>query len=389
MSKKKNAIVVAIGFCLIASVGQAQGPFPCPGYNPANNTNLACQIVTVTQVAFNGTTTASLGSFAPTLATQLSQLPIATAISGSGLVFKGGIPTVSTESLGTILTQRGETLGKRRFFVAFNYQRFGFGSLDGVSLKNLPIANVTGGVPTEFTARIDLKVDQFTVLGSYGLTDRIDLSVIVPFSNVSLGTFRSDTPLLLAGSAIGLGDVTASVKVNVVRMERTSIAIGSEVRFPSGDATNYLGTGAYGVKPYFIFSHRGRITPNVNLGYLWNSTSILNLDINTGAHQSLPSSFLYSGGVDFLVHKHLTLDGEFLGQYVINGPRIALGPVQGASAGSFVTAQTGSYAMNNAGVGFKLNPYKGLLISANALFKLDDAGLRAKVVPLAGISYTF
>ncbi len=406
MRKTRGALLLVVGLMVAA----AQAQVPCPGYNPNRNVNLACEIVTVTGFGYNTQTTQNLAAFAPTLATELSQLPIATAVSGSGLAFKGGIPTVSTDSLGTILTQRGETLGKHKFFVAFNYQRFDFGTVDGQSLKTLPIVNVIAPTYATFTTRVDLKIDQFTALGSYGLTDKIDLSVIVPFSKVTLASSRSDvtvysnntstlinnSSLFLPGSASGIGDVTANLKVNVLKQERSSIAIGGEVRFPTGDETNYLGTGAYGVKPYFIFSRRGRITPNVNVGYQWNGASSLNMNTLTGAKMNLPSSFLYSGGVDFLVVKHLTLNAEFLGQYIVNGPRIGLAPPPGGSSApsaiqnqQFVAPLTGSYAMDNAGVGFKLNLFKGLLITANALFQLDDPGLRSKVVPLVGISYKF
>ena len=43
----------------------------------------------------------------------------------------------------------------------------------------------------------------------------------------------------------------------------------------------------------------------------------------------------------------------------------------------------------NAGGGFKVNLFRGLVVDASALFKLDDSGLRAKWVPLVGISYRF
>jgi hypothetical protein len=38
--------------------------------------------------------------------------------------------------------------------------------------------------------------------------------------------------------------------------------------------------------------------------------------------------------------------------------------------------------------GGKYSPH-GNLLTGNVQFKLDDGGLRAKVVPLVGISYTF
>src|SRR5512146_873922 len=137
---------------------------------------------------------------------------------------------------------------------------------------------------------MSLCVHEFIALGTVGLTNRLDLSVILPFSRVTLATAASlhaynvdsaNTLLsdydvgtvFLAGSATGIGDVAVNVKANALKGEHTHLAIGSELRFPTGDEANYLGTGAYGVKPYIVVSRRGRLTPNLSLGYQWNSTS--------------------------------------------------------------------------------------------------------------------
>jgi len=296
------------------------------------------------------------------------------------------------------------------------YQRFNFSSIDGIRLKDFPFVNAltsssgATSVATIARARIDLLVDQFVAIGSYGIAKHVDLTVIVPFANVTLKTGSqisavavggpnsqivpvngSNSGTFFAGSANGPGDVSAGIKANLLDGEHTKIAVGGEVRFPTGDATNYLGTGAYGIKPYMVISRRGkRITPNVNLGYQWNSSSILFVNPGNGAQQNLPSSFLYSGGVDFRAARRLTFTGEFLGQAVINGPRLITtnqALPQGLGSAPSITNSSGTYAMDNVGVGFKYNPFKGLLITANTLFALDEGGLRSKVVPLVGISY--
>lgn len=416
-------VLLIVSCCAGVIAASAQAP-PCPGFNPGNNTNLACEIPTVTR---NSTSVQnqSLSSLSPTFAAQLSQLPTATVISGSGLTFSRslGVFTASSDSLGTILTQRGETIGRHKFFISFNYQRFGFNSVDGISLKHLNTVNEFSNVPcviggkvstcqdfVQGNNRIDLLVDQFATIGSFGLTNRVDVSVMVPFSKVTLKTGSSGTEFdvngnqtashsltntFLAGSATGLGDVSVSVKANVVRGEHVKVAVGGEMRFPTGDESNYLGTGAYGVKPYLVISRSGKITPNINLGYQWNSSSSLFINPSTGAQQGLPSAFMYSGGVDYAVLRRLTLSGEFLGQAVINGPRLAsttqsIGSGSGA-VGTFNSVATVSetYAMDNVGIGFKANLFKGLVITGNALFKLDDGGLRSKVIPLIGVSYKF
>jgi hypothetical protein len=428
MSKRHISIILGVAIYVAQGIGQAQttaSVAPCPGYNPTHNTNLACEFATAipTSKAQNGSL-GSLTAVPATFAAQLSNLPVATAVSGTGITFVNGIPTFSTESLGTILTQRGETLGKHRFFLSFNYQRFGFGSVDGVRFKNFDTVNTvsfSNGINAYQVSSnsINLTVDQYTALATFGLTSRTDLTFILPFSTVNLntssngnqffvgsnGALVSAFPLAsanLVGSKSGPGDVTVSVKQNIVKAENGfSMAFGGELRIPTGDETNYLGTGAYGVKPYAILSHRGRrFTPNMNVGYQWNSTSSLYFDPATGNHLNLPGSFFYTGGVDLKIVPRFTVVGEFLGQYVINGPRLTTSSVNVACTSSANTqcpgavtslqsAPTSSYAMDNAGFGFKLNPFGGLLVSASAYFKLDDNGLRAKWVPLVGVSYRF
>ena len=48
-----------------------------------------------------------------------------------------------------------------------------------------------------------------------------------------------------------------------------------------------------------------------------------------------------------------------------------------------------SYNMNDIAIGAKFSPAKNLLITANGMFKVDDPGLRSRVVPMVGIGYTF
>ena len=409
MLKRIHFVLLSIGLC--AAIAQAQ-VLPCPGYDPKSNVTLACEIPTATRTSG---TASSLGSLSPTLAAQLSQLPMATAVTGTGLTFSKslGVFTASDESLGTVLTQRGETIGRHKFLVSFTYQRFAFHAVDGVDLKNLPTINsavfgTTGTSYTQAQNAINLRVDQFTAIGSYGLTKQVDVSVIVPFSKVTLktasaihqynvsssGTLLSDFDLgtnFLPGSASGVGDITVNLKANVFNGERTKLALAGDVRFPTGDAANYLGTGAYGIKPYLVFSRTGRVTPNASVGFQWNGASVLFADPKTGVHQNLPTAFLYSGGVDIRVVKKLTWTGEFLGQCVINGPRLKMGTVNIPGQGDLksVQAVTASYSMNNAGTGIKWKPFKGLTVSANVMFSLDDAGLRSRVVPLVGAAYRF
>ena len=61
------------------------------------------------------------------------------------------------------------------------------------------------------------------------------------------------------------------------------------------------------------------------------------------------------------------------------------------NAGTFNGIQTygDSFNISSGAVGLKVSPMNKLLVTGNLLFRLNDAGLRAKVVPLIGISYVF
>jgi Putative MetA-pathway of phenol degradation len=386
---------------------------------------LSCEAALVTGT-YGVTHTSNLQAINPTLASQLSQLPIATAISGSGILISNLFSTSPTTSLGTILTQRGETIGKNKMYISFGYQRFTFDKLDGTSLRGLQTLQQTNGAQSFVNDDMALRIDQYTAIATFGIAPRVDVSVILPFSNVSFNnsariyncpsTTCSDVPgdpntfrlgnrnrLVANGTAGGIGDVIANTKWNFFKSqsERTNMAVGLDVRFPTGDEANLLGTGAYGFKPYIVLSHtQSRFTPNVNAGYQWNGNSSLIRD-SQGHLDSLPNSFFYSAGLDVRVVKRLTVNAEFLGQAVINGyqtvstmEQLTLFDFYGnAHTSSYKTIRStirNTYTMDNVAVGFKCTPIRKLPklnLSASAMFALDDAGLRTKIVPYFGISY--
>lgn len=401
------AVLVSMSMLQLASVATAQ---LCPGQNGPAPTNLACEFLVATRGTQNTpTTVATANAMGVTIASQLGQLPLASAISGSGLTLNKalGVFTATEDSLGAILNQRGETLGKNKLLVSFTYQHFGFGAVDGIRLKNFPITqlygiNSSGNTYTTGTTSTELAIDQYTILIGYGLTKRIDVAVFIPLSKVTMstrsnlryftaGSYSSTSYYNFPGSTSGLGDVAVTLKANVYGGERFKIAVGSEFRFKSGDEGNYLGTGAYGVKPFVVFSRRGRLTPNLNVGYQWNGDSILS------ENKNLPHSLLYSAGVDYRVTRKFTLVGEFVGRQVRNAPRLArypqptdyTDPSTGTTFLPSVRTYNDSYCMDNIGGGFKANPFKNFYVNVSVLVKLDDAGLRSKIIPLAGASYRF
>ncbi|HLX43042.1 MAG TPA: hypothetical protein VKR43_06395, partial [Bryobacteraceae bacterium] len=79
-------------------------------------------------------------SLGASIATQLAILPIISPSSGFTYKYDSatGAFVRSTTSFGPIYTERAETIGRGKFSFGTSYQRFRFGSLDGLNLHNIP-----------------------------------------------------------------------------------------------------------------------------------------------------------------------------------------------------------------------------------------------------------
>jgi hypothetical protein len=208
---------------------------------------------------------------------------------------------------------------------------------------------------------------------------------------------------------MGIGDVVFRLKGTVYRTERLRVALLGDVRLPTGDEMNFLGSGAYGLKPSVAASIRtGWLTPHVNLGYQWNGSSLLAGDILNGTKSKLPGFAFFSTGTDIGLGRRLTVAVDYLGQELINAPRIqsttydvnnpsnsSLSGAPFSLAGgqtSFPTIEAGgkqTYNQSNLATGLKYNLFDRLIVTGNLLIALNDGGLRERIAPLIGLSYIF
>jgi hypothetical protein len=197
-----------------------------------------------------------------------------------------------------------------------------------------------------------------------------------------------------AKSASGIGDVVFRAKGTIFKHERTAVALGTDVRVPSGDEKNFVGTGAPGVKPFLSASYHSRLSPHANIGYEFNGNSILAGNPVTGTKGRLPDQLFYSGGVDAGVTKKLTLAVDLLGQRFYDAPGVKVGAWEDVLKVSHSDIPNTipihrSFNTDDLALGAKYSPFGNWLVTGNVQIKLDDGGLRAKVVPLIGLSYTF
>jgi hypothetical protein len=354
-------------------------------------------------------------------------LPLPSPASGFTYEFDAsvGVFRRTTQSFGPILAERAETIGARKVAVGFASQRFVFDTVEGMELTSVPAvfthdnAQLLGGRQDVVTTvnSIAADVSQFIMYVRLGLSDHLDVSLAAPVLSTSLQVVSEATIQRLGttdelthfyrqsdgsvgtrrlftarSSASGIGDLMVRVKGSVLRRASSAMALGLDVRVPSGDALNLLGSGAAGLQPFLVMSGTaGGVSPHVNVGYQWNGSSILAGDPVTGEADDFPDQVSYIAGADVSVGR-VTLAFDVLGRYLIDAERIHqedFHALDGTSVFRNVVFATESFNMLSGSTGVKINPFGRLLIDLNLLFALDNHGVRDKVTPLVGVEYAF
>ena len=163
------------------------------------------------------------------------------------------------------------------------------------------------------------------------------------------------------------------------------------------------------------FGRGGRhFAPHINLGYQWNGESISAGDLTgtavaedqTGTatiqngpaiKHSLPSQLFYTVGADFGISKSLTFAFDYLGQTLIDTPRVFHDTYKTQNipggTGTLVLPTIGggrdTTVLHSGAVGLKYNLFGSVLLTSNVLFRLDSKGLRQDVTPVIALSYAF
>jgi hypothetical protein len=442
-----NLSAAGIMFACIVASSAAQTPSPCPTQvlheNPSRSPDLVCLVPQVYgagglvgatnggplddtqghQVHFQASSVRNFAPINAEIGVQLSQLPIAAPV--AGFIFAGGVIT-PTHSFGPVLTDRAETVGRNKLFVSLSYQYFNFDKADGVDLKNFGVVfthepeptacsgNPTGCLDGEpiYTRdviatqnRIDLKVHQFTLVGTYGITDKLDLSLAVPILNIRMAMtsfatiFNFEPPPVNhqfsnSGYSFGMGDIALRTKYLARQRENYSIALGVDFRLPTGDANNFLGSGTWGFRPFVIFSMRaGKISPHATLGYQGNGDTVLAGDVTSDpvTKRHLPNLFSYTAGADATISNKIGLTADFIGGSLLHASKITTTTFKdfGGNTHNDISTSFDTINLASASIGAKYNPFGNFLITVNGLFRLNDAGLHSKPVPLFGLSYMF
>lgn len=290
----------------------------------------------VEQVNFNNATLQSFGNFSSNISGNLGASSLSSAVSGSLFDITQGMPVESTESLGPLVGERAETLGQRHFNFGISYSHTTFKRLNNAPLSNLTASlvpttcgtNTNEGCDDHVLINIDVKLerDVTTLAAAYGITRDWDVGVLVPIvhiratasANATLDDLQADGDTFVqtgttqissssGGDATGLGDVIFRTKYNLVRDpgDFADLALYSEVKAPTGDQNNLLGSGNTDALGEIVVSKQlGAVAPHLNLGY--------QVAMGKGSDRS---NLRYVVGADERVTNSVTIGADIVGQY--------------------------------------------------------------------------
>ena len=371
------------------------------------------------------------------IVSQLGSLPITSSAGGFTYTFDPalGVMTRSSESFGPIYTERSATIGKGKWNVGVNTQRYQYDSLGGLDLDeseitqsftHLDINHDGNTVETVYegdlilaSANLDLTQDVTVFSATWGVSERVDLAIAVPLVHVKLDAALDTSILRLAtegltdppqhrftngtdedsftdsGTASGVGDIQLRSKFALLQKEGSGLSMGVDVRLPTGADEELLGTGATSVRAaLFGTAEFGKFGLHVNVGYTA-------ADVSDSSEADLSDEFSFAIAGDLAVHERVTLTGELLWRTQFDATTLEIGEathLYRAWDSTQITTTTrpivrpGKDDLNiaNAVIGAKWNLVGQLLLSTHLMIAVNDDGLRdTDIIPIVGLDYSF
>lgn len=375
------------------------------------------------------------------VAAQLGTIPLGSSSGGFSYTFNPALGTFSRESstFGSAFAERALTAGRGRFNAGFNFQRATYDTLEGANLRNGDVhvylvhqdccapENTSGAPPAPFfegdvienRLSLNLTSSTFSAYMNYGVSDRLDIGVVVPAVTVRMRASAHARVMRLAtgessglhsfpgggteatinesSSAQGIGDILLRSKYRFFDAAGGGLAAGVDLRLPTGDSEQLLGTGGAQLKLAFIGSMAsGPFSPHVNLGYTFSRGTEATL---LSVSPDVPDEFSYAAGFDAAVSARATVSFDVTGRTLRKLGRLV--PVARqfpyvTQGGAFGTAtfeefarRPGDLTLLVGAAGVRFNPRGNFLVSAQVLLPMTSGGLRDRVTPVIGMDYSF
>jgi hypothetical protein len=304
-------------------------------------------------------------------------------------------------SMGPILAERGSTTGKGNLNFSATYT---FADYQNIAGKNtaelvlhhcLTLACTGGNLNQPFlndTVHVDvhfrLKSQAVALSVVYGINNRLDIGVVVPYIRNDLQVFTHAFVVVAPGSnplthrfdpvvetpdqsgtatAVGIGDTILRGKMRLLPKATFDSAVLVDLTLPTGEKQNFLGNGRTKLKATYIVSKPiRRFTPHLNAAY---ELTFSETKLNT---------FEYRLGTEVLATPRLTLATDMIGVVRPHGTSL----FQSAALGNESLIGR-SESDGVIGGKWKMSADRAFLF--NLLVPLNSTGIRPTYVVTAGL----
>lgn len=372
---------------------------------------------------------------------QAADFPVTSTAPGFSYLYNPELNTFERRkgSLGPVFAERAETTGKGRFDVGFFYLREKFREFDNEDLEGFSepsghgdhnvvvggvnVNDVSGEKMTISYDKFNLASDVFSFFGTYGITDRWDVNLLVPVLRTSLSVRQTaritgkDTTLsneqdpvkhqfLLQGSeqngirvskrsatgsvsdtAVGVGDIFLRTKYRLTDGEVANVAGAFTLRLPTGNQDNFQGGGDVTLWPAVIASRAiGPHEVHGNLGVEFDPETTDRSRLQYAVGGSIQLVEWLSGIIDMVG------SSQFADQEVETTVRVPVsnGPLlEPTTRQQQETVTVPRTDVVNLSLGLKAGVFGSGVVFATVVIPLVNTGLRPGVVPVVGFEYGF
>lgn len=357
-------------------------------------------------------------------------LPTPSPSSGVRYSFDPATATFEREAavLGQVYVDRAMTLGRGHWNVSLTYQRAELDSIGGQDAHHMPGGSLIGPIRpprASFDGPLVIRLTdaRFTVIshqtalaGTYGITDDLDVSMVLPVVETVAGYRVGVSSLELTSdlrlyarraqirdhtNALGIGDLQVYGKQRLPSLFGLATAATLGLRFPTGRVSDLHGGGGYDVTPGVGIS-----TPIEVLASWARLQGHFNAGVDFLADDVGASEPRWALGLDWGLSDGVTLGASFLGRHSLRrfapagsldaprcGPDFAsclTNPGSGRANEPIYGIDTGRPDYYDFAFGGRVSLWRDVIIGfASVIVPLNDGGIRTGPIPLVGVEATF
>ena len=341
----------------------------------------------------------------------------------------------NSDSFGPSFAERPLTNGRHVISFGSSTQSTQFATWDGIDLHSLLLQsnalhdrNAPPYSATTESVNLNITSSVVSVFATYGLTDRMDVSVVVPYKRLTvqsqvknvtvnctfgpcnagiIGSQNTETVVSynfippLTHTTTGIGDTELRFKYQWLKRDRFHAGSILDLSFPTGTAEDFLGAGKLAMKVMFLASAiMGPASPHLNVDYVQGGTALQTPPgVASPGINDRNREVGVAAGLEWAMGSRVTVAGDVLSRFFLD-----VGPLQQqntsivppfASPGTVTEdfsadAVVGGRAKVLLGdVGLKINLMNRFIVKGDVLFPITSNGLQGRWTPVVGMDYTF